>query len=103
MLKNPSGKCGHFITVDLPHRQWPSVVRAAARTWCGVDMRDGGQALVEPMNTERKRRFFDLLVKVGCKEIEMGFNAESLKMVRSAVNRASRLGLLSVVSAAVPF
>ncbi|MFJ4131459.1 2-isopropylmalate synthase [Pseudomonas cyclaminis] len=77
MLKNPSSKYRHFTTVDLPDRQWPSKVQAAAPTWCSVDMRDGNQALIEPMNAERKRRFFELLVKVGFKEIEVGFPAAS--------------------------
>ncbi|WP_448120568.1 2-isopropylmalate synthase [Pseudomonas veronii] len=77
MLKDPSSKYRHFNTVDLPDRQWPGNVQALAPTWCSVDMRDGNQALIEPMNAERKRRFFDLLVKVGFKEIEVGFPAAS--------------------------
>ena len=77
MLKDPSSKYRHFTTVDLPDRQWPSTVQVQAPTWCSVDMRDGNQALIEPMNAERKRRFFELLVKVGFKEIEVGFPAAS--------------------------
>lgn len=77
MLKDPSRKYRHFTTVNLPDRTWPSTVQAAAPTWCSVDMRDGNQALIEPMNAERKRRFFDLLVKVGFKQIEVGFPAAS--------------------------
>jgi len=77
MLKDPSAKYRHFTTVDLPDRQWPSQVQAAAPIWCSVDMRDGNQALIEPMNAERKRRFFELLVAVGFKEIEVGFPAAS--------------------------
>lgn len=77
MLKDPSSKYRHFATVDLPDRTWPSKVQKAAPTWCSVDMRDGNQALIEPMNAERKRRFFDLLVKVGFKQIEVGFPAAS--------------------------
>lgn len=102
MLKDPSSKYRHFTTVDLPDRQWPHVVQAAAPTLCSIDMHDGNQALIEPMNAERKHRFFYLLARVGCKEIEVGFTAESLKGGTGAVNRASRLGLLSVMSAAVP-
>jgi 2-isopropylmalate synthase len=77
MLKDPSTKYRHFNVVDLPDRTWPGNVQKAAPTWCSVDMRDGNQALIEPMNAERKRRFFDLLVKVGFKEIEVGFPAAS--------------------------
>lgn len=77
MLKDPSTKYRHFATVDLPDRQWPSTVQQVAPTWCSVDMRDGNQALIEPMNAERKRRFFELLVKTGFKEIEVGFPAAS--------------------------
>ncbi|OCT26270.1 2-isopropylmalate synthase [Pseudomonas putida] len=77
MLKNPSTKYRHFNVVDLPDRTWPGQVQKAAPVWCSVDMRDGNQALIEPMNAERKRRFFDLLVKVGFKEIEVGFPAAS--------------------------
>lgn len=77
MLSDPSLKYRHFSTVDLPDRQWPSKVQRQAPTWCSVDMRDGNQALIEPMNAERKRRFFELLVKTGFKEIEVGFPAAS--------------------------
>ncbi|AFJ54694.1 2-isopropylmalate synthase [Pseudomonas fluorescens] len=77
MLKDPSRKYRHFTTANLPDRTWPSTVQVAAPTWCSVDMRDGNQALIEPMNAERKRRFFDLLVKVGFKQIEVGFPAAS--------------------------
>nr|BFE91591.1 hypothetical protein GCM10020185_21270 [Pseudomonas brassicacearum subsp. brassicacearum] len=75
MLKDPSSKYRHFTTVDLPDRTWPGKVQSVAPSWCSVDMRDGNQALIEPMNAERKRRFFDLLVKVGFKEIEVGFSS----------------------------
>ena len=64
-------------TVELPDRRWPNVVLDAAPVWCSVDLRDGNQALVEPMGAERKRRMFDLLVKLGFKEIEVGFPAAS--------------------------
>ena len=77
MLKDPSRKYRHFDTVDLPDRKWPCNVQRLAPTWCSVDMRDGNQALIDPMNAERKRRFFELLVKVGFKEIEVGFPAAS--------------------------
>lgn len=77
MLKDPSSKYRPFTTVDLPDRQWPAKVQRVAPTWCSVDMRDGNQALIEPMNAERKRRFFALLVKTGFKQIEVGFPAAS--------------------------
>ena len=64
-------------TVDLPDRKWPSRSLSAAPTWCSVDLRDGNQALVEPMGPERKRRMFDLLIRLGFKEIEVGFPAAS--------------------------
>jgi 2-isopropylmalate synthase len=65
------------ITVDLPDRTWPSTVITRAPRWCAVDLRDGNQALIDPMNTERKLRMFDLLVRMGYKEIEVGFPAAS--------------------------
>jgi 2-isopropylmalate synthase len=63
--------------VDLPDRQWPDRVITQAPTWCSVDLRDGNQALVNPMDVHRKMRMFDLLVKMGFKEIEVGFPAAS--------------------------
>ncbi len=61
----------------MPDRRWPARVIDRAPLWCSVDLRDGNQALVEPMGPERKRRMFDLLVKLGFKEIEVGFPAAS--------------------------
>jgi 2-isopropylmalate synthase len=66
-----------FQPVDLPGRSWPSRTIERAPIWCSVDLRDGNQALVEPMGAERKHRMFDLLVKLGFKEIEVGFPAAS--------------------------
>jgi len=63
--------------VDLPDRQWPTRVTTTAPRWCAVDLRDGNQALIDPMSPERKRRMFFLLVKMGYKEIEVGFPAAS--------------------------
>ena len=57
--------------VDLPDRQWPSRTITAPPRWCAVDLRDGNQALIDPMDPERKRRMFDALVKMGFKEIEV--------------------------------
>jgi 2-isopropylmalate synthase len=73
MLNNPSNKYRPFPQIDLPHREWPSRTITAPPRWLSTDMRDGNQALVDPMNSEKKQRFFDLLLKVGVKEIEVGF------------------------------
>ncbi len=77
MLSNPSIKYCPFAPVDLSDRTWPSCVIAAPPAWCSVDLRDGNQALIEPMDAARKRRMFDMLVKIGFKEIEVGFPAAS--------------------------
>jgi 2-isopropylmalate synthase len=73
----PIHKYRAFPPIDLPNRQWPSRVIDKAPLWCSVDLRDGNQALIEPMGPERKRRMFDMLVKLGFKEIEVGFPAAS--------------------------
>ncbi|WP_084037975.1 2-isopropylmalate synthase [Demequina sp. NBRC 110053] len=65
------------IHVDLPDRTWPGKRIDRAPRWCAVDLRDGNQALIEPMNVERKLRMFDLLVRMGYKEIEVGFPSAS--------------------------
>src|SRR3954465_1521376 len=65
------------ITVELPDRAWPSKVITKAPRWCAVDLRDGNQALVDPMNSDRKRKMFETLVKMGYKEIEVGFPSAS--------------------------
>ncbi|WP_062378537.1 2-isopropylmalate synthase [Demequina pelophila] len=65
------------IAVDLPDRTWPGRRIEKAPRWCAVDLRDGNQALIEPMNAERKLRMFDLLVRMGYKEIEVGFPSAS--------------------------
>ena len=69
----PSQKYRPFPQVDLPDRQWPSRTITKAPRWLSTDLRDGNQALIDPMNAEKKQRFFDLLVKIGIKEIEVGF------------------------------
>ncbi|MFN0045262.1 MAG: 2-isopropylmalate synthase [Sphingorhabdus sp.] len=73
MLSDPSRKYRPFPQVDLPDRQWPSRMITKAPRWLSTDLRDGNQALIDPMGAEKKQRFFDLLVKVGIKEIEVGF------------------------------
>jgi 2-isopropylmalate synthase len=65
------------ITVDLPDRTWPSKRIAKAPRWCAVDLRDGNQALIDPMSPERKRVMFERLVAMGYKEIEVGFPSAS--------------------------
>jgi len=75
MLTDPSQKYRPFPQVDLPNRQWPSAVITSPPRWLSTDLRDGNQSLIDPMNAEKKRRFFDLLLKVGVKEIEVGFPA----------------------------
>ena len=65
------------IAVDLPDRTWPTKRITSAPRWCAVDLRDGNQALIDPMNSERKKRMFDLLVRMGYKEIEVGFPSAS--------------------------
>ncbi|MCK8609469.1 2-isopropylmalate synthase [Agromyces sp. C10] len=65
------------IRVDLPDRTWPSKRIEKAPRWCAVDLRDGNQALIDPMSPERKRIMFDLLVRMGYKEIEVGFPSAS--------------------------
>ncbi|KRE37947.1 2-isopropylmalate synthase [Janibacter sp. Soil728] len=65
------------IAVDLPDRTWPDQVMTQAPRWCAVDLRDGNQALIDPMDAERKLTMFQLLVKMGYKEIEVGFPSAS--------------------------
>ncbi len=73
MLRDPSTKYRPFPTIALPDRQWPNRTITQAPRWLSTDLRDGNQALIDPMDAEKKTRMFDLLVKVGLKEIEVGF------------------------------
>jgi len=73
MLRDPSTKYRPFPPIALPDRTWPSQVIDRAPRWLSTDLRDGNQALIDPMDAEKKTRLFDLLVKVGLKEIEVGF------------------------------
>ena len=77
MLQKPSTKYRAFSPIDIADRTWPNRVITAPPLWCSVDLRDGNQALIEPMDAARKRRMFDMLVKIGFKEIEVGFPAAS--------------------------
>jgi 2-isopropylmalate synthase len=73
----PIHKYRAFPPINLPDRTWPTRVLDQAPAWCSVDLRDGNQALIEPMGAEKKRRLFDMLLKLGFKEIEVGFPAAS--------------------------
>src|SRR5581483_7417462 len=73
----PIHKYRAFPPINLPDRTWPTKTLERAPAWCSVDLRDGNQALIEPMGPERKRRLFDMLLKLGFKEIEVGFPAAS--------------------------
>ena len=66
-----------FVPLDLRDRTWPDKRLVKAPRWCSVDLRDGNQALIDPMDPERKRRMFETLVKMGFKEIEVGFPSAS--------------------------
>mgnify|MGYP003544105111 CR=1 FL=1 len=77
MLKDPSGKYRPYGIAPLADRRWPDKKLTRAPLWCSVDLRDGNQALIEPMDRQRKRRMFDLLVATGFKQIEIGFPSAS--------------------------
>ena len=77
MIKNPASKYRPFPAVPLENRQWPSRSITEAPIWMSTDLRDGNQALIEPMSPEKKLRFFEMLVKIGFKEIEVGFPSAS--------------------------
>ena len=77
MSTMPFHRYRRFEPIALPDRTWPSKTLDRAPQWCSVDLRDGNQALIEPMGAQRKRRMFDLLVRMGFKEIEVGFPSAS--------------------------
>src|ERR1700759_3341561 len=77
MTNMPIQKYQAFKPIALPDRQWPTRVIDKAPIWCSVDLRDGNQALIEPMGVERKNRMFDLLIGMGFKEIEVAFPSAS--------------------------
>ena len=90
MLQDPTQKYRSFAPIDNGARTWPDKVITAPPLWCSVDLRDGNQALIEPMDAARKRRMFDLLVNTGFKEIEVGFPAASqtdFDFVRELIER----------------
>jgi len=81
-----------IISVDLPDRTWPAKRIDKAPRWCAVDLRDGNQALIDPMSPERKRVMFDMLVRMGFKEIEVGFPSASqtdFDFVRSLIDEGA--------------
>ena len=73
----PKGKYKAYPQIDLPSRQWPTKTITTAPAWCSVDLRDGNQALINPMSMEKKLELFRLLLKLGFKEIEVGFPSAS--------------------------
>ena len=77
MLQQPASKYRPFAPVGLKDRTWPDAVLTKAPIWLSTDLRDGNQALIEPMNVERKLEMFQLLVNIGFKEIEVGFPSAS--------------------------
>lgn len=77
MLKNPATKYRPFPQINLADRTWPNQTITKAPIWLSTDLRDGNQALIEPMNIERKLRLFQMLIDIGFKEIEVGFPAAS--------------------------
>jgi 2-isopropylmalate synthase len=77
MLNNPSLKYTPFPAVQLADRQWPGRTLTAPPIWMSTDLRDGNQALFEPMNAERKMRMFQTLCEIGFKEIEVAFPSAS--------------------------
>lgn len=77
MMNQVYKKYKPFTPIDLPDRQWPNRVIDHAPIWCSVDLRDGNQALVDPMNLEEKLEYFKTLIEVGFKEIEVGFPSAS--------------------------
>jgi 2-isopropylmalate synthase len=77
MLTQPAAKYRAFAPVRLADRTWPDAVLTRPPLWCSVDLRDGNQALIEPMDPARKLRMFEMLVRIGFKEIEVGFPSAS--------------------------
>ena len=90
MLSDPSIKYRPFTPIGLDRRQWPDRVIQSPPIWCSVDLRDGNQALIEPMDASRKTRMFETLVEIGFKEIEVGFPSASqtdFDFIRSLIEK----------------
>lgn len=99
MTTMPISKYRAYAPVNLPDRKWPSQVLTKAPIWCSVDLRDGNQALIEPMGVDRKNRMFNLLVKLGFKEIEVAFPAASqtdFDFVRSIIESGAIPGDVAI-------
>ena len=77
MLTDPSNKYRPYTIDAMANRRWPDARISRPPLWCSVDLRDGNQALIEPMDAARKRRFFELLLGIGLKQIEVGFPSAS--------------------------
>src|SRR6266540_3757257 len=77
MKRMPIHKYRPYPPVGLSDRKWPDRAITRAPAWCSVDLRDGNQALIDPMDVHRKRRLFEVLVRMGFKEIEVGFPSAS--------------------------
>ena len=77
MLKQPQQKYRAFTPIGMTDRTWPDAVLTRAPIWLSTDLRDGNQALIEPMDPQRKLRMFEMLVRIGFKEIEVGFPSAS--------------------------
>ena len=77
MNQIPNGKYRAYPQINLPNRQWPNNTIKNAPAWCSVDLRDGNQALINPMDMKKKLELFKLLIKLGFKEIEVGFPSAS--------------------------
>lgn len=99
MLPDPAQKYRPFPMVDLPDREWPTRTIDAAPRWLSTDLRDGNQALIDPMGHEKKQRFFKLLCDVGVKEIEIGFpsaSATDFDFARSLVDNSQIPGDVAI-------
>lgn len=95
-MQKPSGmpihKYGRYESVDIPDRTWPEQRITKAPRWLSTDLRDGNQALIDPMSPARKREMFDLLVRMGYKEIEVGFPSSGetdFNFVRSIIEEGA--------------
>ena len=89
IINDSASKYRAFEAIDISERQWPSNSIKQSPKWCSVDLRDGNQALIEPMGEERKLRMFNLLLEIGFKEIEVGFPSASqtdFDFVRKIIN-----------------
>ena len=76
-MDSPTNKYKSFKPINIKDRNWPNQVISDSPDWCSVDLRDGNQALIEPMGAERKDRMFKMLCDIGFKEIEVGFPSAS--------------------------